>query len=241
MSDPIQKRLQRVLAQAEAVVPSGASTGRLQRQCEVMTDEALEGLARDRAADAAVRARALTVFVARHRLEPEASALLLDLLDDPEEGVVLAAIAEAPAFVAALRDRLRQMLDDPRPARAHAAARALARRKDRAIVPVLLSWLAASQGIERRLAALSGLRWLLEPAEALAVFGTAWDAAEAAARLPDAEGIRLRLAVAEALVALGDDRPLESLAALALDGGPGASEALCLIAAFDAQHPGEPR
>ncbi len=237
MADPIGERLEHVLARAEGLTAADPAAA-LRRRLDAEPDDRLAAIVRDPTAGIADRVAALELAVGRRPLEPETAALLLERLDDPAEPVALAAIRLAPPFVAALRDRLRDRLSDPRPAQSHAAALALARRKDRAILPTLLDWLGPRHDPDRRQAAVAALTWLLDPPEALARLGAAWDAVEAERPTHDAGHAGFRFALAEALVERGDDRPLEFLAGVALDGGPEAARALSLIEWFDARDEG---
>ncbi len=158
MDEALADRLKAVLSRLEGpekaeVAPTGSTAD-------------LAGTAEDPSRSVHDRTSALIELSERRKGEPEVSALLLKLLDDPDETIVRAAIAECPPFDARLIGRLRSLLADPRPSIVEAAASALARRKDREILPFLAAW---SRGIDRdrRRIGLEAIAYLLVPEEHL--------------------------------------------------------------------------
>lgn len=210
MGDPIAERLRDVLAKVAAIAPERASESEEpRRRLEALPDTELERLARDRSESEGMRKGALGVFVERNRTEKAAADLLLELLDDPVEGIALEVIRRALPFDTRMIERLRALMEDPREAFWKEASLALARRKDRAILPTLTAWFREGGASHRRLA-IEALDWILHPPEKPAVFAAAWESGRG-----DAEE---RLGLAERLLALGDERGVMFLDELAEHG-----------------------
>ncbi len=204
MADSIRERLRALTERVEALTPGSGEVR--PTDLESATDVELTALARDRGELAPRRIAALAVVVERHRTERLAADLLLSLLDDPEEAVALEAIRRALPFDSRMLDRLRALMDDPRQPFWSEAARALARRKDRDSLPKFLSWFREGDPARRR-AALSALDWILFPSERPAFLAAAWESGRG--------DVEERLLIAEGLLALGDERVVEFLDALA--------------------------
>lgn len=130
--------------------------------------ETLRRVVEDRSAPLADRRAALRGLEAHLRGERAFSDLILALIDDPDEDLAREAIASAPPFDGRVVERLRMLMDDPRPAIWEAAASALSRKKDRAILPRMLAW-ARSGDAEHRRVGLVAVGFLLIPEEHLAV------------------------------------------------------------------------
>lgn len=161
MDESIRERLRRVealIGPLENVVPSGRAA----------TTEALRLTVADRGAGPAERRSALAILAERCKGEPEFSEVLNALIDDPDPELVATAIAACPPFDGRLIARIRTLLDDPRPAIWTASARALARRKDRAIASKLLDWTVRGDSEHRR-EGLAALNFLLLPPEQRAI------------------------------------------------------------------------
>lgn len=209
MSEPISRRLHALTERIGAIAPDAGESRR--DRLESAMDDELASLARNRAEPTPERIAALTVLVERHRTERLAADLLLSLLDDPDEAVALEAIRRALPFDSRMLARLRALLDDPRPPFWAEAALALARRKDRESLPKILSWYRDGDSAHRR-AALSALDWILFPSERPAFLAAAWESGRG--------DVEERLTIAVGLLALGDERAVEFLDALA-DGDSG--------------------
>jgi hypothetical protein len=190
-----------------------------------MTDDALAAMARDTAHTAEVRRQALVTFVARNRTEAAASDLILELMHDAVESIVLAAIAVALPFDIRQRERMTALLDDDRPAVWQAAAEALARRKERALLPRFTAW-AMSPDSARRRAGLLAVCWIVNPHERLHFLKSAW---EGGWPRDDAE----RILVAEQLVNLRDELPKDWLAEAAAADDEYSDHACRLFAMYD--------
>lgn len=203
MNDPITDRLRSLLARIESK-SSGQSheTGESPIRWELLPDPELLSLARNRDARERSRRKALRVFIERNQKEPAASELLLELLDDPVEGVVLEAIRRALPFDPRLIEKLRALMADPREPLWIEATRSLARRKDRAILPTLSAWFRDGEPNRRQLA-IEAMDWLLQPTEKPAIFAAFWESG-----IGDPSN---RLDLAERLLALGDERVVEFL------------------------------
>lgn len=114
------------------------------------------------------RKKAIVTLVDRYSIEPDVSECLRILLDDEETELVRQAIEVAPPFAPLVRERIRQLLDDPRPLIWQAAASALARKKDHSGLPLMLQW--ATRGDrEHRRAGLAAIAFLLIPEQHLQV------------------------------------------------------------------------
>lgn len=165
---------------------------------ESLGDPALIALARDRTSETTARIAALDRFVRRNLTERAAVDLVRELLDEDDEQIVVASIALAPPYDAALRSRLAELLDDPRPAIWQAAAEALARRKERTLLAHFLRW-TQTDDAQRRRAGLMSVCWILNPPERLYFLGSAWDS-----NWPRSDDERLL--VAELLLGVDDSR-----------------------------------
>lgn len=129
-----------------------------------MSTEELCLIARDPSRDSATRIQAVAALLEQAKTEEIAANVVMSLLDDANEQVALFAVSRSQAFDQRQRERLARMLDDPRPAFWQAAAEALARRKERALLPLFLNWLRQDDGAHR-LAGLRALCWILNPHE----------------------------------------------------------------------------
>lgn len=161
MEESIGERLRRIEAligppEAEVPMQTGA------------TIEALRHAVADRSASPAERRSSLAILAERCKGEPGLSDVILGLIDDPEPGLAAAAIAACPPFDGRLIGRLRTLLDDPRPEVWPAAARALARRKDRSIASALLDWVVRGDRAHRQEGVVC-LGFLLLPQEMNAI------------------------------------------------------------------------
>jgi hypothetical protein len=161
MDESIRERLKRI----EALI--GPSETEFSRRLDTTTEALWKAIA-DRGAGTAERRSALAILAERSKGEPEFSEVLNDLLDDPDPEIVAAAIAACPPFDGRLIARIRTLLDDPRSAIWMASARALARRKDRAIGSKLLDWAVQGDRAHRR-EGLAALGFLLLPQEMRAI------------------------------------------------------------------------
>jgi hypothetical protein len=130
--------------------------------------ESLRQTVEDRSRPSAERLAAFSALSDRLRGEGELSEIVLTMIDDPDEELALNAIREAPPFDARVIDRLRCLLDDPRPALWQASASALSRKKDHSLLPRMLDW-ARNGDADHRRAGLSAVAFLLIPEEHLAV------------------------------------------------------------------------
>jgi HEAT repeat protein len=207
MCDPAADRLRR-LADRVANMAEGSGPAAVD-PFDALDDPALAALARNPDESAETRRTALARYVERRRTEPDAADLLLAALSDADVALVQAAIDLALPFDPRQIEALRALLDDPRPALRQSAVLALARRKDRAILPRLLAWLGGRE-VETARLAVTALGWLLAPPERQLVFARAWDTGAGYDR-------EVRLALAEALAGFGDERPADLLLALADD------------------------
>ncbi len=203
----VPDRIQRTLARVAAFAKDSADDLEAQRRRLDGADEAtLRAVVADRSEPSSARGTALAGLVALLRREPTLADLLMPLFDDPDDALAEAAIGAAPAFDKRVGPRLVVMLDDPRPGRWSAAAVALARRKDQAVVPRLAAWwLGVDQG--RRHVAFAALPFLLAPDAWGDWLESAWD------RDDRTEADRLGLAAA--LLARGDERGVPVLVDLA--------------------------
>ena len=152
------------LRRVEALMSRGTATP----SGDAATLESLRETVLDQGAPSQSRRSALDEMSERLRGEPEYSALVLILIDDPDLDLARDAIASAPPFDAKVIARLRDLLDDPRPVIWGAAASALARKKDHAILPRMLAW-ARRGDADHRHAGLAAVAFLLIPEQHLAV------------------------------------------------------------------------
>lgn len=230
MAESIDRRMCELLSRVESLT-RGTAAGSPRPRVEGLDDRELARLARERAESVELRCAAIGAFVERNRTEKAAADLLLELLDDPEEAVATEVMRRALPFDARMVERLRALMDDPREAYWTEATLALARRKDRAILPALMAWFRGDDGPRRR-AAIGALDWVLFPAEKPAVFAAAWESGRGD------EADRLELAVR--LLVLGDERVVEFLDELAERGEPGPSgRARAALRAWAGTEPGE--
>ena len=137
---------------------SESPADRLRRLASAIAEEPVQvDGALDRVAEVGELARRL-------KAEPSLADALIPLMDDPDRQVALAAIAHAPAFDPRATARLRALAGGPPGERRSAALHALARRKDRAILPLALTQLDGDDPAARA-EALGWLAWLLRPDE----------------------------------------------------------------------------
>lgn len=152
------------LRRVEALMSRGTATP----SGDAATLESLRETVLNQGAPSQARRSALDAMSERLRGEPEYSALVLILIDDPDLDLARDAIASAPPFDAKVIARLRDLLNDPRPEIWRAAASALARKKDHAILPRMLAWARRGDADHRR-AGLAAVAFLLIPEQHLAV------------------------------------------------------------------------
>ncbi len=181
-----------------------------------LSDNQLLARLRDPQQSATQRLADLRHLTARHRVDHGAAEAFQILLSDPDEAIVLGAIAEVPAFDLAALDRLRLLLDHARPAIRQASARALARRKDRTLLPRMGLWLQSDDSGNRQ-AAIDVLAWLADPHDGNRLLASAWE-------IPtlDAEE---RIALARLLAERGDDRVADWLVEIFEENGQYADSA----------------
>ncbi len=167
MSDDSTERAESLaesLRRVEALMCRGTASP----PTEATSLESLRDAVLDRSAPSQVRRSALTELSERLSREPEYSAIVLTLIDDPDLNLARDAIATAAPFDAKVIARLRDLLDDPRREIWEAAASALARKKDHAILPRMLAWARRGDADHRR-AGLAAVAFLLIPEQHLAV------------------------------------------------------------------------
>lgn len=224
ISESLQQRLAAIAAQV--VPPESTGPGDPDPLAGVSIDE-LKRILGDRSRPTHLRIAAIDHLGRRLRTELELGPTLQDVWADPDEAVALAAIRTAPPFDAGVRDALRALLDDPRPAFRAEAAELLARRKDPVALETLLRWVESGDA-DRYELALDGLAILLAPAELVELL------AEQLAHRADDE-IRTVLAAA-GLLRIGDERGLDRLRAAAVGGGDRAA-ARAIEAVLDRAEP----
>ena len=147
---------------------AGETTRSSEKILDGLTTSELKAIVKDRSKDSIDRCSVLSELSERLRGEPEYSAIVLALIDDPNLNLARDAIASAPPFDAKVIARLREMLDDPRPEIWEAAASALSRKKDHATLPRMLSWARRGDLAHRRVG-LAAVAFLLIPEQHLAV------------------------------------------------------------------------
>jgi hypothetical protein len=175
MADAIPDRIQRALARAAEAIPQAETEAdRQRRRLESAPDDLLRVVLHDRGEPHVARVIALNTLAFRLRREPTLTDLLLPLFDDPDVELARAAIQQAPPFDPRMTERLRALLDDPRPSHWSAAATALARRKDPAVVSRLMAWFRRGDQAHRNVA-FSNLSWVLDPEDHLALLLRAWE------------------------------------------------------------------
>ena len=135
---------------------SESSADRLRRLAAAIGEEGIE-VQSPRVAEVRELARRL-------KADPQLADALIPLMDDPDPAVARAAIDHAPAFDPRATARLRAIAGGPDPDRRSAALSALARRKDRSILPMALARLDGPDPVARD-EALGWLAWLLRPDE----------------------------------------------------------------------------
>ncbi len=207
-------RLQRVLARVSEQVSIEATESDVQRRrLEEESDEVLTRVARDRERESAVaRTTALRILVDRHQRDRSLSALICELMGDPDAPVAEQAIRSSQPFDAQATAKLHALLDEPHAERWSLAASTLARRKDQRILPRLLQWL--KQGDRAHfLAALSGLRWFLPEDQFHELLGTLWER-------DDRDEEEDRLTLATMLLEFDDETGLPWLVEVANGHGP---------------------
>ncbi len=198
VTEPLSDRLREILSRVEESARSEPSEEQAIRiRLAATSDDELSRLARDRNESSVIRRTSLTLLVDRHRTDLTTSALLIELLDDPDPTVALEAMDRALPFDAKMLGRLHEFLDDPREAYWSGAARALARRKDRAVISRLLDWFQTGDRSKRRVA-FACFDWVLRPMDRRVLLAHSW---ERGGR--DDED---RVMLAEGLLALGDRR-----------------------------------
>ena len=164
MDDSLAETLRRVEALRASLGPPDGSVA-------LAPDAPTEDLRRmvgDRTVPPADRRAAFSALADRLRGEPDLSEMILGILGEPDPVLAPLAIACAPPFDSRVMDRIRSLLDDPTPEIWEAAASALSRKKDRSILPRMLSW-SREGDLSHRRAGLAAVAFLLIPEEHLAV------------------------------------------------------------------------
>lgn len=147
----------------------------------------------------------------RHRVDRDASNIVVALLADSDTAVVQGAIDLVQPFDPAAMDHLVRLLDHGTAAVRFAAARALGRRKDRAVAARLVPWIRGEDPEARRVA-IEIITWILDDREAPRVLAALWERADLG------EDERMRLAAR--LAAAGDDRVADWLLHVLESGHP---------------------
>jgi hypothetical protein len=157
MDKNLFERLNRL---ADAVSPSSPSSP------TPLTDDELFTLARDTSAQSGDRCAAIGQFVARNKTDVRAANLLVELFEDCDQTVLLCAIEHALPFDPRQLQALVRLMDDPRLQVWSAAAEALGRRKERALLGRFVEW-TRSGDTDRRTVGLRAVCWILNPHERL--------------------------------------------------------------------------
>jgi hypothetical protein len=162
MDDTLSESLRRVeslIAGHDAVASLAPLTGDV---------ASLRRSALDGSLSSSERRAAFAALAERLQGEREFSEIVLRLFDDTDLDVVRDAIHAAPPFDPRVMGRLRDLSEDDRPEVWQAAASSLARKKDHASLPKMLSWARTGDAAHRR-AGLSAVAFLLIPEQHLAV------------------------------------------------------------------------
>jgi HEAT repeat protein len=114
------------------------------------------------------RIEAIAALLARQRNDKPYIEFLVEASIDPDDAIALAAIRAIPAFSTKGADGLLALCRTDREALRNEAARLLARRKERRLVPILNAWLAGPDPQLRELA-IDCLGWVLNPRDAIVV------------------------------------------------------------------------
>jgi hypothetical protein len=221
MTDP-SGRLRALLDRLETdgVIP--ASGNELDDGLESLEDSALIARVRDCGIPTGDRLRALRAFAERHRTDLTASDLLLELVDGDEPALAAEALELSLPFDSRFRHRLLELLDDPRPERATAAAEALGRRKERSILPRMLEW-ALRHEPPRRHAGLRAVCWIVSPDERAGFLTRLWDTESAWTTVED------RLELASLMAGLNNLRCTDFLLELSQSESRHAAQARLLL------------
>jgi HEAT repeat protein len=175
------------------------------------TDDDLAACCLDASLTPDARLAAARRLAERHRVDRGASNIVVALLADSDTAVVLGAIDLVQPFDQAAMDHLVRLLDHGSTAVRFAAARALGRRKDRAVAARLVPWIRGEDPQARRVA-IEVITGILDDREAPRVLAALWERAD----LDDDERMRL----AARLAAAGDDRVADWLLHVLESGHP---------------------
>lgn len=179
-------------AVAELVYRNQQESEQQHRRLRDMSSDLLKVVARDSLEPEAARAQALLFLLVRR--DPEMPGILLELFEDPDQRLWRSVIRAYRPDDPRIKERLRRFVDEAQGQSWAAAALALARLRDRALLPRLEDWLRAGDRPHRNVA-IECLKALDAP-EARAALRDHWD------RGPGDDEDRLVLAAA--LLSLGD-------------------------------------
>lgn len=163
MSDSLSETMKRV----EALL-ANQEMSQVDESASLQPSSALMACVEDQARTSSERIAALRILSERLQGESELSDLILGLMGDPEPSIVTEAFLAAPPFDVRVNQRMRSLLDDPRTSIWQAAAQSLARKKDRAILPLMMIWARDGDVLHRR-TGLAAVAFLLIPEEHLEV------------------------------------------------------------------------